>query len=1463
VPYAELHCLSNFTFLRGASHPEELVSRAAELGYAALAITDECSLAGVVRAHIEAKKAKLPLVIGSEFKLDDGLRLVLLATNRSSYGNLSALITRGRCNSAKGSYRLTRADLALGVEGCLALWLPGRNPQVDEARWLSMRFPGALWIAAERLLEADDAAHCEALMAIAQATRLSVVAAGDVHMHARERRAMQDTLTAIRLKTSVAQAGYALYPNGERHLRPLATLERLYPAAWLVETLVVAERCKFSLDELRYEYPEEIVPKGETPTSYLRRLTEEGFERRFPLARASEAQRAKVRKLIEHELELIAEARYEAFFLTVYDVVEFARREGILCQGRGSAANSAVCYCLGITEVDPSRMEMLFERFISRERNEPPDIDVDFEHQRREEVIQYIYRKYTRARAALTATVVCYRVRSALRDVGKALGLDLSEVDRLAKAMAWWDGRQTIPRRLSEAGFDAASPLMQQLFELVATLLGFPRHLSQHTGGFVISRGPLAHLVPVENAAMPERTVIEWDKDDLDALGLLKVDVLALGMLSAIRRALVLVSKRYGRPFAITDVPPEDEGVYAMIGHGDTVGVFQIESRAQMAMLPRLKPKNYYDLVIEVAIVRPGPIQGGMVHPYLRRRQGTDPVTYPSDAVRGVLERTLGVPIFQEQVMQLAVVAAGFTPGESDQLRRSMAAWKRKGGLEHFERRLIEGMRERNYDEAFARQIYQQILGFGEYGFPECVVGETRVVDADTGRWVTVDEIFSGRVPFKNTLACDDELRLQKRKVIEVRASGTKPVWRLHTALGHTVTATAEHPFMVLQGWRKLGELRTGDYVAAVRSLRIKGLRRWPAYKIRVLADLITEGNVCHPSIFYFYTTASWHCDEFVKAVERFPNTRAVVERHRSCFSVRVRRVDRSRPIGAVVWIRRLGIWGCTAPQKFLPPQIFELSDSDIALLLSRLWEGDGGLSLKGHAAYDTASPRLATELQHLLLRLGIVARLYRRVRSYKGRKLEHYAVTVTGKEPLTLFWQHIGRRFLDPEKRRRSEELAACRNGRMSRDIISAEVREVIRRERDIAKLSWAEIGRKTGLGMREIQARRSDTKIGFRRFVIERLAKVLHSPRLQRLADSDVYWDRVVRIEAVGCQPTYDLQIEGNHNFLANNLVVHNSHAASFALLVYVSAWLKHYEPAAFTCALLNSQPMGFYSPSQLTQDLRRHDVEILPADVTVSEWECTLEPAVPAEPVPIPGVRTPQPQPALRLGLCLVKGLSEAGGKKLVAVRAERAFTSVADLARRGNINAHDMQALAAAGALAALSGHRRQAMWDVSGIERLPPVLADSPIEEASPVLAAPAEGEDIVADYASLGLTLGRHPLALLRERLQRQRMLTAAELKSLPHGRVTRVTGLVTGRQRPGTASGVTFVTLEDETGMINVIVWNHLAERQRKELLRSSLMTVYGTLEREGEVVHLIAARLRDQTPLLGKLTARSRDFR
>ena len=1141
--YAELHCVSNFSFLRGASHPEELVARAAELGYRALAITDECSLAGIVRAHGAAKEHRLSLIVGAEFRLADGPRLALLATDRESYGDLSALITRGRRAAGKGSYRLSRADIEDNTLGCLALLLPDPALNAEHARWLRDRFPGRAWIAAELVRGPDDRARLEALRTFEDSVRLPLAAAGDVHMHVRERRALQDTLTAIRLGVPVADAGDALFPNGERHLRSRRQLARIYPPDLLAATVEIAECCRFNLNSLRYEYPEEIVPQGETPASHLRRLTEEGFRWRFssprsgPLPHGERVENA--RRLIEHELALIAELGYEPYFLTVHDIVKFARSRGILCQGRGSAANSAVCYCLGITEVDPSRMEMLFERFISRERNEPPDIDVDFEHERREEVIQYIYEKYGRDRAALAATVITYRPRSAIRDVGKALGLSLAQVDALAKSFAWWDGwprlgaaeqpsagadssprhsngasppdasisspasakagvggwprlgaaeqpsagadssprqqapspspvvpsyapapqkpraggKQIIAERLREAGLDPESPVARGLTALVAQILGFPRHLSQHVGGFVIARGLLSRLVPVENAAMEDRTIIQWDKDDLDALGLLKVDVLALGMLTCIRKALDLVSKWHGREFTMADVPAEDPAVYAMIGRADTVGVFQIESRAQMAMLPRLRPRCFYDLVIEVAIVRPGPIQGGMVHPYLRRRQGLEPVTYPSEAVKQVLERTLGVPIFQEQVMSLAVVAAGFTPGEADQLRRSMAAWRRKGGLWHFQERLVSGMKARGYTEEFAGRIFQQILGFGEYGFPE---------------------------------------------------------------------------------------------------------------------------------------------------------------------------------------------------------------------------------------------------------------------------------------------------------------------------------------------------------------------------------------------------------------------------------------SHAASFALLVYVSAWLKHHEPAAFAAALLNSQPMGFYAPAQILQDTRRHGVEVLPVDVMASGWECALEKPLNAKDAKehritksfssMSSVSSASSvvcaSPAVRLGLRMVRGLSQEGAERLVAARARQAFDNVEDLARRARLNRHDLNCLAGAGALASLAGHRRQASWDVAGVEFMPPVLEDSTIQDTKPELAAPTEGENLADDYRTLGFTLGRHPLSLLRRRLERMRFVTAEELRHLPHGNRARAAGIVTGRQRPDTASGVVFVTLEDETGMVNVVVWRDLVERQRRELLGSSLMGVSGVIERQGDVVHLVARRLADHTPLLGRLAIRSRDF-
>uniref|UniRef100_UPI0026EADB0F error-prone DNA polymerase n=1 Tax=Salinicola salarius TaxID=430457 RepID=UPI0026EADB0F len=730
IAYAELHCLSAFSFQRGASTADELFERAARLGYRALAITDEATLAGIVRGWQAAREHGVALIVGAEFRTQCGIKLVLLVENRRGYEALCGLITRVRGRAPKGEYRLLASDLDEldGGDGLFALWIPEAVPghEMDDrevsdnevGERLARAFPDRLWLAVELHYGfengCDNAARLARLQALAAELGIPVLAAGDVHMHARGRRALQDCLTAIRHHLSVFEAGDTLFPNGERHLRSRDALSAIYPVELMAESVALAARCDFDLGELHYTYPHEVVPEGKTPAEWLRELTAQGCARRW-LNGVPEKTAAQ----IDYELALIEELGYEHYFLTVHDIVDFARRQHILCQGRGSAANSAVCYALGITEIDPSRTALLFERFISRERDEPPDIDVDFEHERREEVIQYVFSRYGRHRAALTAVVSHYHAAGAIRDIGRALGFAPERIDRLARCAGRWTDHIPDEARLREQGFEPEEPMLQRLLVLAGTLVGFPRHLSQHPGGFVISDAPLQTLVPVENAAMAERTVIQWDKDDLDLVGLLKVDVLSLGMLTVLRRSLDLVRLHRGIDYALATIPKECAETYAMIQRADTLGVFQIESRAQMAMLPRLKPAKFYDLVIEVAIVRPGPIQGDMVHPYLKRRNGEEPITYPSQAFKDAFERTLGVPLFQEQVMALAVEAAGYSPGEADQLRRSMAAWKRHGGLEHHRQRIVEGMLERGYELSFAERIFEQIKGFGSYGFPE------------------------------------------------------------------------------------------------------------------------------------------------------------------------------------------------------------------------------------------------------------------------------------------------------------------------------------------------------------------------------------------------------------------------------------------------------------------------------------------------------------------------------------------------------------------------------------------------------------------------------------------------------------------------------------------------------------------------------------------------------------------------
>jgi len=1034
--YVELHCLSDFSFLRGAASAEELFLRAAQCGYAALAITDECSLAGIVRGLEASRATGLPLVVGSEFTLVCGLRLVLLVETQAGYARLCELITVARRAARKGEYRLAREDVTRVVGdgatcGLFALWLPASEPDEAQGQWLRGLLGERAHLAVELHREQDDASRLAQLLALASRLDMTAVAAGDVHMDVRRRRVLQDAMTAIRHTLPLAECGAHLFRNGERHLRTRRALGNIYPHALLEAAVQLARRCSFRMDEVRYAYPAELVPAGHTPASWLRALTETGLRERWP-----EGVPPAVARQIDDELVLIAELGYEAFFLTVEDIVRFARSRGILCQGRGSSANSAVCFALGITVVNPAESRLLMARFLSRERNEPPDIDVDFEHERREEVLQYVYAKYGRERAALAATVIRYRGKSAVRDVAKAFGLPPDQVALLAECFGWGNGETPMAQRLREAGFDPDNPLIARVLAITAQLRDHPRHLSQHVGGFVISDAPLSTVVPVENAAMAERTIIQWDKDDLETMRLLKVDCLALGMLTCIRKAVDLVERHRGYRLDLARLPAGDPATYAMIQAADTVGVFQIESRAQMSMLPRLKPKDFFDLVVEVAIVRPGPIQGGMVHPYLRRRQGKEPVTYPSPEIETILKPTLGVPLFQEQVMEL-VIHAGYSPEQADGLRRSMAAWRRGGDMEPHRLRIRQLMEGKGYSSAFIDQIFEQIKGFGSYGFPQ---------------------------------------------------------------------------------------------------------------------------------------------------------------------------------------------------------------------------------------------------------------------------------------------------------------------------------------------------------------------------------------------------------------------------------------SHAASFAKLVYISCWLKRHEPAAFACALLNAQPMGFYSPSQIVQDARRGregrvPVEIRPVDVTCSTWDNTLEDGHARRDADKGG------QPALRLGMRQVAGLSEAMAQAIVAARAQGTFRDVRDLCLRAGLDEKARRVLAEAGALQALAGHRHAARWAVAGIERQRPLLPGSP-DEDEVVLPAPTLSEDVLSDYRALGLTLQAHPLSLLRPRLQQQRIRDSSQLRGVPHGRNVQAAGIVTQRQRPATAKGTIFVTLEDEHGMVNIVVWPDVALRRRKALLGARLLGVRGRWERVDGVQHLIAHDLRDLSHLLGELHTPSRDF-
>ena len=1032
MSYTELQVTTNFSFLRGASHPGELVEQSAAYGYKEIAITDRNSFAGLVRGHVAAKRKGIRIIPGCCLHLLDGPGVLAYPTDSNAYSRLSTLLTTGNLRAEKGECHLYKEDVYQHAKGMKFIVLP--PAALDEAFRFDPSFTASLneyreafgsslYIAASRRYRGDDSKYLYRIAQLSAEYDVPMVATNDVHYHEPGRRQLQDIVTCIREKCTIYNAGFRLHPNAERYLKPkdeMLRLFRQYPDA-IRRSLEISESCRFSLDELKYRYPKEITSNGRTPQEELTFLAWKGAHERY-----GDTIPDKIRSAILYELAFMEEMNYAEYFLTVYDIVRFAREQHILCQGRGSAANSTVCYCLGITSVDPDEFDLLFERFISSARNEPPDIDVDFEHERREEVIQYIYQKYGRDRAAIVATVTQQHQKGAVRDVAKAMGLSVDTINRLSASM--WDSvaEWTDEKHIAKQGFDTGDKHLRKVFELTKAFMGFPRQLGQHTGGFVITDGKLSDLCPVMNARMEDRTCIEWNKDDIDALGFLKIDVLALGMLTCIRKAFDLAKQHYDLDLTLANIPQNDKEVYDMICHADTIGVFQIESRAQQSMLPRLKPRTFYDLVIEVAIVRPGPIQGDMVHPYLRRRNGEEKIEYPSKELEDILGRTLGVPLFQEQAMKIAIVAAGFTAAEADELRRSMATFKAKGLVNQFERKLIDGMLKNGYTQEYAGRVFRQLEGFGSYGFPE---------------------------------------------------------------------------------------------------------------------------------------------------------------------------------------------------------------------------------------------------------------------------------------------------------------------------------------------------------------------------------------------------------------------------------------SHAASFALLVYVSAWLKWYYPDVFACALLNSMPMGFYQPAQIVIDARKHGVEVRSVDINYSDWDNKVEERV--------GRNC-----ALRLGFRQVKGLREEDMNVLVAGRKSM-YKSINEL-RDIDVPGTALEKLADADAFRSIGLDRRQALWEVSTNDRPVALFTGQPSADANEEgisLPQMSDSEHVVHDYATTSLSLKAHPVSFVREKLQQLHISSADDLSKGKDGDLVKVAGLVLVRQRPGTASGICFITMEDETGCANVVVFENIFDKYRKEILQAKLLMVQGKLQIEGEVIHVIVESCHNLSKLLRHLVTGRHD--
>ncbi len=1486
--FVHLHVHTHFSLLDGLSSPKALVERAMELGMPALAITDHGALYGVVEFYQAARDAGIKPLIGIETYLARrGMRdrdsedrkpyhLLLLAQNDAGYRNLLRLASVAMLEGFYYKPRIDKTALAghsdglIALSGCGSSEIPRllQDGRVEEARaalaWHRDTFPGRFFVELQDHNIPEMKPVNRQLIEFARQFDLPLVATNDVHYARREQAAAHDVLLAIGTGKSLRDPSRMRMDGDTYYMRSAAEMAHLFPETpeALSNTLRVAEMCDVQLETGHYHLPRFEVPEGQTAQSYLRALCEEGLPRRY----ANRADAPEVRARLEHELTIIHQMGFDAYFLIVWDLCRAARERGIWYNARGSAAGSIVAYALGITMVDPLANGLIFERFLNPDRISMPDIDLDFQDDRRGELIEYTVRKYGRDNVAQIITFGTLGARAAVRDVGRVMDIPLSEVDRVAKLIPNIPGKPvSIAQALEQVPelqeLYRTTPYVRQMLDTASQLEGVARHASTHAAGVVISDVPLVEYCPLSRPPKGEgatdqevllSAVTQWPMEDLETIGLLKVDYLGLTTLTIMRRTCDLIRQRHGVSLDLDTIPLDDPAIYRLLSSGDVAGLFQVEGAGLRRVLQEMRPTRYEHIVAVLALYRPGPMEH--IPTYIQRMHGQEQVEYRHPALAPILDETYAICVYQEQIIRIATDLAGYTAGEADLLRRAVAK-KKKGELLAHREKFVRGAVERGIPERTAAEIFDDFEYFARYGFNKCLPGDVEVVDISTGRLVTIEALYRGDAQLERTVTCDlQALRLQEGAVAAVKSNGLRLVYRLTTALGRTIEATANHPFLTYEGWKPLGELREGECVAVPRCLPVEGRQEWPEHEVVVLGHLLAEGNLCHSHSVYFYTKDRAAMQDYVRAAEQFDNTHCSVAVHKGVFSVYARRIERRTPPGIVRWVQGLGIWGKNARDKEIPVAAFELPRAQLGLLFARMWEGDGHIHLEGRLLYyATSSERLARQLQHLLLRLGIVSRV-RAVRFPHQDGRIGYQVRVTGNDNLTRFRDQVACHFIDPQRRQALQAMCIDQPAASAtKDVVPVRVKELVRAAKQRTGATWAQVCREAGVAQRECCPIHNRGKKGFTRQTLRQLADYFGDPALHRYAESDLYWDSVIRIEPAGEKQTYDLEIVDTHNFVANDFLVHNSHAADYAVLTCQTAYLKAYYPVEYMAALLTVERNNTEKVGAVVTECRRMGIEVLPPSVQHSGLEFTIE--------ELPGGR-----PAIRFGLGAVKNVGDGPVEAILQARAGQPFRDLGDFCRRVDLRVVSRRALeglvrvgaldvfgprarllAALDRMLSLSSriHQARESGQLSLFDDSTGVAVDD--EKALfiglPPIAGLPQRELLGWEKELAGTYLSEHPLVTAMRDLSDVLTANIGQLQDERPEQMVTVLGEVQRVRRHTTRNGeeMAFVTLEDLYGSGDVVVFPRLWAASKEKWLPGRTLVVGGKVNVRNEQVSLV----------------------